>query len=107
MSDNKKIFIELNQTFDENEAVANEILYADFDPKTSFSFATGIYYKRLISKDLSLGLYIDYNIGDLEYSIVELDQILPSGEATYLDPVPFKTNYDSYSIGGSVNIMLW
>jgi hypothetical protein len=99
---------ELNQTFDETEeAVKNEILYADFDPKTSFSFATGIYYKRLISQYLSVGLYVDFNIGDIEYSVVELDQIIPDGEPTYLDPVSLKIKYDSYSIGGSVNIMLW
>ena len=89
------------------EEVAKTILYAEFNPKTTFGYATGIYYKRLISKNLSVGLYVDYNIGDLEYSVIELDEILPSGEATYLGAVPLKVNYDSYAIGGSVNIMLW
>ncbi len=95
---------ELNQPSDE---IVPPILYAEFNPKTTFGYATGIYYKRLISKNLSVGLYVDYNIGDLEYSVIELDQILPSGEPTYLGAMPLKINYDSYAIGGSVNVMLW
>ncbi len=50
---------------------------------------------------------MDYNIGDLEYSVVELDEILANGEPTYLGAVPLKINYDSYAIGANVNIMLW
>ncbi len=61
----------------------------------------------MISKNLSVGLYVDYNIGDLEYSVIELDELLPSGEATYLAAVPLKINYDSYAIGTNLNIMLW
>ncbi len=97
---------ELGQPDDE---VPVEILYADFDPKTTFSWATGIYYKRYLNKNLSLGVYFDYNIGDLEYSVVELDDLTggPNGEPTYLGAVPVKINYDSYAIGANVNIMLW
>ncbi len=103
---NTKLFLrELDQP--ENEIPTEEIVYADFDPKTSFSWATGIYYKRYISKNLSIGVYADYNIGDLEYSVVELDEILANGEPTYLGAVPLKINYDSYAIGANVNIMLW
>jgi hypothetical protein len=86
-----------------------EILYADFDPQTTFSWATGLYYKRYVNKNISLGVYFDYNIGDLEYSVVELDDLTggPNGEPTYLDPVSIKTKYDSYAIGTNINIMLW
>ncbi len=93
----------------EDEIPLEEILYADFDPKTSFSWATGIYYKRYVNKNISLGVYFDYNIGDLEYSVIELDDLTggPNGEPTYLGAVPLKVNYDSYAIGANVNIMLW
>ena len=46
------------------------------------------------------------NFGDLEYSVIELDE-LNGGVPTYLDPVSVKTKYDSYAIGANVNIMLW
>ena len=66
-------------------------------------------YKRYLNKNLSIGLYVDFNIGDLEYSFIELDEVAggPNGEPTYLDAETLKINYDSYSIGGNVNIMLW
>ena len=94
---------ELDQPEDE---IPEDILYAEFDPKTTFSWATGIYYKRYLNKNLSLGVYLDYNIGDLEYSVIELDE-LNDGVPSYLDPVSVKTKYDSYAIGANVNIMLW
>ena len=94
---------ELDQPEDE---IPEDILYAEFDPKTTFSWATGIYYKRYLNKNISLGVYLDYNIGDLEYSVIELDE-LNNGVPSYLDPVSVKTKYDSYAIGANVNIMLW
>ncbi len=101
---NTKLYLrELDQS---SEEPMDEIIYADFEPKSSFSYATGIYYKRVLSKNLSIGLYVDYNIGDLEYSVVELDQLI-NGVPTYLAAVPLKINYDSYAIGTNLNIMLW
>jgi len=105
---NTKLYLrDLDQP--DNEISEEQIIYADFNPTSSFSYATGLYYKRFVNKNLSLGVYFDYNIGDLEYSVVELDDLTggPNGEPTYLGAVPLKVNYDSYAIGANVNIMLW
>ena len=85
------------------------VIYASFDPKTTFSYATGIYYNRYLNKNLSVGLYIDFNFGDLEYSWSEMnfDDFIASGNTDLIPQAPLKINYDSYAIGGNVNIMLW
>ena len=82
----------------EDEIPEEDIIYADFNPKTSVSYATGIYYKRYVNKNLSIGVYADYNIGDLEYSVIELDELI-SGVPSYLPAVPLKLNYNSWAIG--------
>ncbi len=94
---------ELNES---SEEALERIVYADFESKTSFSWATGISFNRVLSKNLSIGVYADYNIGDLTYSVVELDQ-LTNGVPSYLPEQTLKIKYDSYAIGANLNIMLW
>ncbi|MBU2950224.1 phosphatase PAP2 family protein [Tamlana agarivorans] len=88
------------------EEPLEQFVYADFDPKTSFSWASGIYYKRVLNKNLSVGLYADYNIGDLKYNVVEMDDF-NNGAPTYLPQEAHKVNYDSYAFGVNVDVMLW
>lgn len=97
---------ELDQPEDE---IPVDILFADFSTKTSFSYSTGIYYKRYLNKNLSVGVYADFNIGDLEYSWSQLDfdDFIDNGNSDLIPQNPIKINYDSYAIGGNVNIMLW
>ncbi len=97
---------ELGQPDDE---IPVDILFADFEPKTSFSWATGIYYKRVLSKNLSMGVYADYNIGDLEYSWAQMDfdEFIANGDSALIAQDPLKVKYDSYAIGINLNVMLW
>ncbi len=83
-----------------------DIVYARYTPYTNFSWATGIYYKRVLSKSLSLSFFADLNIADAKYNFTYIDKI-ENGEPIYTDNETFTTNYDSYSIGGSINVMLW
>jgi membrane-associated phospholipid phosphatase len=102
-----KIFVrEQGQSTDDLENRPQEFIYADYEPKSSFSWATGFYFNRVISKNLSIGIFADYNVADLKYGVTVMDEF-NNGAPTYL-PQEFKTiKYDSYAIGGNLNIMLW
>ncbi|WP_298533255.1 phosphatase PAP2 family protein [uncultured Algibacter sp.] len=104
---NTKIFVrEKQNSFDLKEDPPQEFVYADYDPKTSFSWTSGLYYKRVISKNLSLGAFFDYNWADLKYDVTYMDDF-NNGAPTYFPKESKTTNYDSYSFGANVNIMLW
>jgi len=86
--------------------VPAEYLLADYDPKSSFSYGTGAYYRRVLNKNLSIGAYFDYNIADLNYGVTYMEDF-NNGNPTYFPKENKTTNYDSYSFGANVNIMLW
>ena len=82
------------------------IVYADFRPDNNFSFTTGIYYNRLISSTLALGLYADFNYSELNYDYVFLesfDDLTPVYSGTLRDRTPF----ESMSFGANLYVMLW
>ncbi len=102
-----KVFTrELGQTTDDLDNRPQEFIYADYEPETSFSWATGLYFKRVISKNLAIGIYADYNVADLKYGVTIMDQF-NNGAPTYFAKESKTTNYDSYAIGANLNIMLW
>ena len=102
-----KIFVrELGQDTDDLENRPQEYIYADYEPTTSFSWATGLYYKRVLSKNLAIGIYADYNVADLKYGVTVMDEF-NNGAPTYFPKESKTTNYDSYAIGANLNIMLW
>jgi membrane-associated phospholipid phosphatase len=102
-----KIFVrELGQDTNDLENRPEEYIYADYEPATTFSWATGLYFKRVISKNLAIGVYADYNQADLKYGVTVMDQF-NNGAPTYLPKESKTTNYDSYAIGANLNIMLW
>ena len=101
-----KIFVrEIESTIDLDNP-PEEYVYADYDPKTSFSWTSGLYYKRIISKNLSIGAFADYNWADAKYGVTYMDDF-NNGNPTYFPKENKTTNYDSYSFGANVNIMLW
>ncbi|MCO4821997.1 MAG: phosphatase PAP2 family protein [Flavobacteriaceae bacterium] len=105
---NQKIYIRENVStldFDE-ENPPQEYVYADFDPSSSFSYGTGMYYRRVLNKNLSIGAYFDYNIADLKYDVTYID-VLDEGIPTYVTEKNQSVNYDSYALGVNVNILLW
>ena len=99
------IFIREKDPFQATDEV-EEIVYARFSPYTNFSWTTGVYYKRVLSKNLSLSFYADYNDADSKYDLTYIDRF-ENGEPVYTDDETFTTNWDSYSIGASINVMLW
>ena len=99
------IFIRELDPFQATDEV-EDIVYARFTPYTNFSWATGVYYKRVLSKNLSLSFYADLNVADSKYDLTYIDRF-ENGEPIYTDIETFTTNYDSYSIGASINVMLW
>ena len=101
---NTNIFIR-DQTTTSNET-PQELVYAQYSPYTTFSWATGAYYKRILSKNVSLSLFYDYNIADAKYDVTYIDNITQSG--VIYTPTETKTVlYDSYAIGLSLDVMLW
>ena len=84
----------------------NEILYADFSPNTTFAWSTGWYYKRLISKITALGVYGHYTNSDLEFDQKIVDN-WQDGEPIYVKGERLTKNFNSYSIGLSLSVMLW
>lgn len=99
------IFIREIEYFGDIDEV-EDIVYAQYIPYSNFSWAAGIYYKRVLSKNLSLSFYADYNIADAKYDLTYIDRF-ENGEPIYTDKETYITNYDSYSIGASINVMLW
>ena len=99
------IFIQDIDQFQNTDEVEG-IVYARYTPYTNFSWATGIYYKRVLSKSLSLGFYADFNGADSTYDLTYIDRF-EDGEPIYTDVETYTTNWDSYSIGANLNVMLW
>ncbi|MGB5173080.1 MAG: hypothetical protein WBN69_16750, partial [Eudoraea sp.] len=83
-----------------------EVTYATYKPYTNFSWATGIYYKRIVSDNISLSVYFDYNNADSKYDLTYLDRF-ENGNPIYAPTVTDVTNWNSYSVGASLNVMLW
>jgi len=99
------IFIRELDPFQATDEV-EDIVYARYTPYTNFSWATGVYYKRVLSKNLSLSFYADLNVADSKYDLTYIDRF-ENGEPIYTDIETFTINYDSYSIGTSINVKLW
>jgi hypothetical protein len=83
----------------------DDITYAQFSPKGGFIWSTGIYFKRLLSERLYMGVYADYNnLGtDLEVRVLE--------DININDPIyterTFSSSFHSYNIGANIGVMLW
>ena len=102
-----KIFVrELGQDTGDLDNPPQEFIFADFEPKISFSWATGLYYKRGLSKNLSIGIYADYNWADLKFDRTIMDEF-NNGAPTYFPKEARTINYDSYAIGANLDVMLW
>ncbi len=102
---NTEIFLrEFSSTLPDGEI--QEIIYARYTPYTNFSWATGIYYKRVVSDNISLSVYFDYNNANSKYDLTYLDRI-ENGTPIYAPTETSVTNWNSYSVGASLNIMLW
>lgn len=98
---------ELGQDLDDKDNPPTEYVYANYESETSFSWATGITFKRRISKNLSLGFYADYNwASDVGYSVVVMNDF-NNGSPTYFPEEHKSSNYDSYAFGANIDIMLW
>ena len=85
----------------------NEMNIAEYNTSTSFSWATGFHYRRILNDNLALRLFFDYNVGNSDYSVKYLEYIDEAGTPVYSPTYDKSSNYDSYSIGLSVDIMLW
>ena len=101
---NTKVYITERNTPEGEQP--GELIYAEYEPSTSFSWATGFNYRRVLNDNLALRLFFDYNIGDSEYSVKYIDYI-DNGTPVYSPSIKKIAKYDSYSIGMSVDIMLW
>lgn len=106
---NTKVFIrELSQNLPDEDEFPEDILYADYEPSTTFSWATGVQYTRVLNDNMAMKFYVDYNNADLKYSVSYLDpESIDNGPLIYSPRVNKITNWDSYSFGISVDIMLW
>lgn len=97
---------EIVENPDSSDPPAEETIYQQLNPNTTFGMETGVYYKRILNDNLSINAYFDYSIGDINYDTTHIDSI-EDGVPIYA-PVENKTaNWNSYSIGASLNIMLW
>ena len=101
-----KIFVREQGATDDLNNRPVEYVYANYEPKSSISYATGLYYKRVLSKNLAIGVYADYSIADLKYDVTFMDDF-NNGSPTYFPKVTETTNYDSYAIGANLTMMLW
>ncbi|TNJ41246.1 phosphatase PAP2 family protein [Tamlana fucoidanivorans] len=101
-----KVFVRELGEYDFEDNPPKEYVYADYDPKSSFSWGTGIYYKRVLSKNLSIGLYADYNWADLKYKVTYMNAF-NNGEPTYFPKQDKTATYDSFALGANLNVMLW
>lgn len=100
-----EIFLRSNNQLQNTEDV-KDISYATYTPSTSFSWSTGIYYNRILNNNLSVSIYVDYNNADNKYDVTYIESF-ENGEPFY-SPIETKiSNWDSYSIGGIFNVMLW
>ena len=95
---------ELTATGPEGEF--QELIYARYTPYTNFSWATGIYYKRIVSDNISLNVFFDYNNAESKYDLTYLDRF-ENGTPIYAPTETSVTNWNSYSVGAGLNIMLW
>lgn len=100
-----EIFIRELDPFGNDEEI-EEIVYAKFTPSTNFSWATGVYYKRVLNKNVSLSIYADYNDAESTYDLTYIDRF-ENGVPIYTPKETRTTNWDSYSFGTSINVMLW
>ena len=82
-----------------------DVIYAEFLSASSISWSTGIYYKRLVSKQLSLGVYADYNASNLDGEYLLLEDIV--NDVPQYTTGQYTDKFDSYSIGVTAEVMLW
>jgi hypothetical protein len=89
---------------DENSE-SDDIIYTEFLSASSITYSTGIYYKRLVSKQLSLGIYADYNASNLDGEYLLLEDIV--NDVPQYTTGQYTDKFDSYSIGVTAEVMLW
>ncbi len=83
-----------------------EILYSEYFPETTFAWNAGLYYKYQIGKITSLGLYGQYTDSDLRFTQLVLED-LENGDPVYVEGDPIEKKFNSWSIGVSMNVLLW
>ncbi len=99
---NTEIFIRELDGPEEEEG----IVFADFDPSNSFSWAAGIYYRRVLSNHLSVKLYADMNWADMDLTETYLETVV-DGEPIYEPSIESVIPMDSFSVGGSIIVNVW
>jgi len=83
-----------------------EIVYSEYFPETTFAWNAGLYYKYRIGKITSLGLYGHYTDSDLKFTQLVLDGF-ENGEPVYVEGDPLVKKFNSWSVGLSLNVLLW
>lgn len=82
------------------------IVYAEYQPDYSISWALGISYRRVLSNYLSVKLYADVNWADLDIKQTYLESVA-DGTPVYQPGIRSVTPVDSYSLGGSLIVNIW
>ena len=83
-----------------------EILYSEYYPETTFSWNAGLYYKYRIGGITSLGIYGHYTDADLKFTQLVLDGF-ENGEPVYVEGEPIDKKFNTWSLGVSLNVLLW
>ena len=83
-----------------------EILYSEYFPETTFAWSAGLSYKYRIGNITSLGVYGHYTDSDLKFTQLVLDD-LENGEPVYVEGDPIIKKFNSWSVGLSLNVLLW
>jgi membrane-associated phospholipid phosphatase len=84
---------------------ADDITYANVSPKGGLILSAGVYFKRLLSDKLYIGLYADYNSLATDLEIRELTDYT-NGVPTYQTNT-VDSSFDSYNLGGTIGFMIW
>lgn len=82
------------------------IVYANFDPSTSFSWAVGVFYRRVLSNQLSIKFYADMNWADMDLTQTYLQEVVDD-EPVYEPGIESTIPMDSFSIGASLIMNIW
>ncbi|MFZ9003709.1 MAG: phosphatase PAP2 family protein [Robiginitalea sp.] len=83
-----------------------EIVYSEYFPETTFAWNAGLYYKYRIGGITSLGVYGHYTDSDLKFTQLVLDGF-ENGEPIYVEGDPINKKFNSWSVGLSLNVVLW
>ncbi|WP_115461678.1 phosphatase PAP2 family protein [Winogradskyella aurantiaca] len=79
--------------------------YAIFIPKGGNVTTSEFYFRHMLSKQLYIGLYANYNHINTDLQVRVIDDINAS-EPTYTTE-NFKDTFHSYNVGGRLGVMIW